>query len=252
MDSYDPQGDLAGRLEYHVQEYRSDFRKYWHLDAATCPPDFDAEYWSLVCLLDQVGSRILTTAHALRVDGELTALLKNHRPLEEPHETAKDLLWYEVAQSRAEIELAAQAVSRLWESKERLQTLLLHLSRFDVSARAAAYIDRMVQCYLWSMDTECAVMARSVLETALEELLPDDRMTDLGYRRGRFGFDFGKHCDAAEKIGLLSDTGLQYANEIRRAGNDAVHSTPGLHPSAFETLARTIVCLRELFPTTAY
>lgn len=132
MDSYVPDGDLAQLLDYHLQEYRSDYRQYWQLDAPSCPSGFDAEYWSLVRLLDQVGSRILTSAHALRVDEELASLLKNHRPLEEPHEAAEDLLWYEVAQSRAEIELADQAISRLWEGKARLRSLLLHLSRFDL------------------------------------------------------------------------------------------------------------------------
>jgi hypothetical protein len=252
MDSYWPETSLADLLDIHLQNYHDDFRKYWHLDAEACPPGLSADDWLLARLLDQVGARMLSSVHALRVDRELAAVLRNHRPLETPEDVAADLVRYDIARARAEIELASLAVSRLFEGKKRVAILLLLLSKFELSERAGAYADRMVQCFIWGLDTECAVMARSVLESALEETFPDEKMVALGFTRGRYGFEYWQYRDAATVTQLLSEERLKDVERIRTAGNEAVHAAPGLHPPAYQTVARTVACLRDLFPERSF
>jgi len=248
MDSYWPDGSLADLLDIHLLNYEKDFRAYWHLDAGSCPPDFSAEDWTLARLLDKVGEKLPAAARALRHDPEVLARVQEVRPWEPADAVAADLARYQIAQSRAEIELASEAVHRLFEGKKRLIQVQLLVSPHNWSSRALAFVDRMVQCFVWSFDTELTIMARSVMEAALEEAFSDDQMAQLGFARTRYGFQFWQYRDAASKTGRFNDQLLEALEQIRQAGNDAVHAAPGIHPKPIATLVRTVACLRALFP----
>lgn len=248
MDTYWPDSTLADLLDIHVQNYEQDFRDYWHLDEAECPEEMSEDDWRLVRLLDRVGAQLVKSAHMLRISADLQKLVESHKPFEDPLKLASSLVSYNVAQARAEIDLASAAVGKLFEGKRRLTFVLALLSQFDLSERATAYIDRMIQCYIWGLDTECVVMARSVIEAALEEVISHDEMTSLGFRGRRKGFALWEYQSAAAKTRRLSDKAMEWVEAIRQAGNEAVHAVPGLHGDSTVTLAQTVVCLRELFP----
>jgi hypothetical protein len=209
-----------------------------------------SEDWALARLLDKVGTKMLTSARMLRLHPELIALLKGERPWESPDEAASELAKYDVARTRAEIELAAQAVAKLFEGKSRLSLILLALSEFKLSDRAAAFVDRMVQCFIWGLDTETTVMARAVLEAALEDTISEQQLASLGKKRSRHGYTYAQYRDAAEELSLLEPDRLHDLDAVRVAANEAVHATPGIHPPAILTLLRTILCLRALLPGT--
>lgn len=250
-DTYWPDGTLADLLDIHVQNYEQDFREYWHLDNTERPEDLSAEEWTLVRLLDKVGVGSIPSAYALRVEPELSQLVVDFRPGDSVERTMRELSGYDVAQTCAEIDLASAAVQKLFEGKKRLATILHLLSKFELSPRAAAYVDRMVQCYVWGLDTECVVMARSVVEAALEEAFTDADMHAMGFVPKRHGFEYWQFRNAATRSGRFSADVLGCLEDVRRAGNDAVHASPGLHEDPIASIAYAVVCLRSLLPTAA-
>lgn len=247
-ETYWPEHSLADLLDLHVQNYETDFRAYWQLDASEAPDGMSAEEWELVRLLDRVGAKSMAVARELRVPSELAALLKERRPWDRPEIAAKELLRYNVAVDRAEIELGGEAVGRLAVGKDRLLLAHYFVQGHGLSARACAFVDRMVQCFIWSFDAELTIMARAVIEAALEEAIDEADLAKLGLKKGRHGFAFWQYRDAAVKLGILNESTLESVDEIRAAGNDAVHASPGLHPPAIRTLATVVHVLGALFP----
>lgn len=247
-DSYWPESTLADLLDIHVQNYEQDFRQYWHLDADTPPEDISADEWRLVQVLDKVGAAAIDSARSLRATSELAETLREYRPGEDVYNTVRHLVNYNVAQSRAEIELASAATGKLCEGKKRLAIIIQLLSEHSLSERALAYVDRMVQCYIWSLDTECVVMARSLVETALQDAIDESEMEAVGFKRKRHGFEFWQYRDGAKKLGRLNQEQLAVLDDLRHAANVAVHASPGLHDDPLKSVAYAVVCLRALFP----
>ena len=247
-DTYWPDSTLADLLDIHVQNYEQDFRKYWNLDAESPPEDLSLDEWRLVKVLDRLGRAAVPSARSLRILPELAEQLREYRPADDVHQTARELVNYNVAQSCAEIELAQASVHKLFEGKTRLMTVVQVLSEHELSERALAYVDRMIQCYIWSMDTECVVMARSVVETALQDAIPEDELEKAGFARKRHGFDFWQYRDAARALGRLDAQQLDSLDRLRHAANVAVHASPGLHEDPIVSLAYAVICLRALFP----
>jgi hypothetical protein len=249
MNTYDPDGTLVSWLELHVQNYEADFRAYWHLDAVSPPSDLSATDWALARLLDQVGGKMMASAQQLRLHPELVGIIRDHSAWESADFAAADLVNYHIAHARAEIDLAWSAVWRLSEGKKRLAIVMVFLSQFTLSERAAAFVDRMVQCFVWGLDTEMTVMARAVVEAALEERIPEVQLASLGIRKpNRWGYNFKQYLDAARRLNIVDAAALTSIGKIREAGNAAVHAVPGIHPSAIRTLVDTVLCLRALFP----
>ena len=250
MHSYDPKRTLADLLEDHVEEYAADFRTYWQLAGDTPPADFDEATWRFAKLLDRVGSKLVPSARTLRLHPELADVLRTERLLGRDIDGEDSPLKHGLAFARAEIDLAPEAVARIPESEQRLGFVLRLLSEFELSERASAYVDRMVSCYVMGLDTEMVILARSVIEIALEDALDDDVLYALNYKRGKYGYHLNQRIEAARESSRIDEATLSMLSRIRVEGNQAVHSAPGLHENAELTLVSTVVCLRALFPVT--
>lgn len=248
MDSYDPEQTLAGLLEYHVEEYAEDFRIYWQLAREEPPADFDDATWRFAKLLDGIGSKLIPSARTLRLHPELNERLRLERMRGASLEGDQSPLRHGLAFARAEIDLAREAIARIPQSEQRLAFVMRLLSEFELSERASAYVDRMVSCFMLGLDTEMVILARSVVEIALEDALDDESLHARGLRRGKYGYHLHQRIEVARETNLISQDVKELLSRLRHEGNDAVHSAPGLHLNAELTLASTVLCLRSLFP----
>jgi hypothetical protein len=248
LGTYEPDGNLSSYLELHVGNWETDFEEYWGLLAAEPPEGVEPADWELARLLDLVGRNLVGCAQMLTARPELAHVLRRSHPDEDPIGSLRDLSSYNVSRDRCEIQLAWEATSLLGAAKTRSMELLLFLSAFTLSPRAAAYLDRATQLYIWGFDPEVAVMCRAVLEAALEERIDESELLSLGQRRGKFGFQFYQYVEAAAQKGLISPENRKFADQIREAGNKAVHVSPGLEPEPFWLLASLTILLRDILP----
>jgi len=115
------------------------------------------------------------------------------------------------------VETIAQASAR---SCEALDCLV----RFQIGSRTAGFLSRLAELYIWGFDSSVYVVDRSVLEAALRERIPDDRVRQLINRGNQRQFVLGltEHIDAAFRLGLLTTTLAADAHHIRQMGNEAV------------------------------
>ena len=94
------------------------------------------------------------------------------------------------------------------------------------------------------MAPEFAVMARAVLDTALEEFVDDETV------RRAIGGD--RHIGLERRIeycgqeGVFDKQGKQAAGEIRDAGNQAAHMAPGLEPQMDRLLSGLMTALAQI------
>src|SRR5207244_9256240 len=127
----------------------------------------------------------------------------------------------------------------------RLQSLLNYLVTAH-NGRTNAFLAHVARCYCLDYRTELAVMCRAVLDTALQDLAPDERVrAKLGGRPGdRVGLS--RRLEYIDSLGLIRDDHLQAMRRIKRAGDDAVHVAPGLEPEPDALVADLLVALTAI------
>jgi hypothetical protein len=249
-DYYNPEsGGLTSLLEIMLDEYESDFRECWGMDRDQPPDDLDAADWRLAKALDKVSRTALESVHALVVSPSIHETLDSIRPGDNRTEAIREAAQYNITHHGLEVELARLAVGRVPVASERVHMLLLLVSNAKLGRRAAAYLDRATRLYVSGFDPECIVMSRSILEAALEDRLDDEEMARLGFKKGkRQSFSLKEYIEAAAETRLFSADEQEWADDIRTAGNMAVHVTPGLEPMAFDVLMNVAILIRRLFP----
>lgn len=152
---------------------------------------------------------------------------------------------YRVFRTFLEIESFERYGSLPGELADRVITLLEYLVGTE-SNRARQYLERVSKCYVLGLGSELAVMSRSVLESALESLELEPLVEEVRSVRGAPHASLSDWIEAASKAGLLDDRAREAADLVRKAGNDAVHSAPGVEPDAEEVLENLVVVLEAM------
>ena len=248
MSSYQPEDNLASWLSTFVDNYEAEFEEYWDLGGEAPSVGADAADWELGRVLDQIGKDLVASVHVLRLHPEVVERIALVNPGDPEVAAAKELSTNVVAYDRLEIELARQSVDRLFDAKERAFHLLGLLAKFAPSERASAYLDRTTRLYLWGFDEEVAILCRATLEASLEERVSDADLASCGFSRGRYGYTVHQYIVGAETLGLVPEGFAELANEVRDAGNRAVHAAPGLGQKPFELVIKLWLLLLMLFP----
>ncbi len=155
------------------------------------------------------------------------------------------------------IDLARSAVEKAREGTRRAMRLLASLTDTSVSARAEAYLQRVAQSYIWGFDTEAVMLARSVLESALEEKVPHQRVIEAlakspeSFRRSQqerlgkgYPSELVDRINAAPVLGVLSVDVAKMATDIRIRGNNAVHKN--VNSDSLDTIEKLVTVLNAL------
>jgi hypothetical protein len=96
------------------------------------------------------------------------------------------------------------------------------------AADVSAFLERLAGLYLWGFDSECYVLARATLESALKQSMSDEEVRSALGRRDvpkRYP-DLGDRINAARVRKLLTSDDAKIAHKIRQDGNDVVHEFP--------------------------
>jgi hypothetical protein len=103
------------------------------------------------------------------------------------------------------------------------------IERGLVPDRVKRYWQEAHRCYLYGFPIACAVLCRSILESALVELIDPDRRIHQMLAEGARKFSrpkesyIGRLVEEATKRNILTDDRPKCAIEVRDAGNDAIH-----------------------------
>jgi len=142
------------------------------------------------------------------------------------------------------------AWKRFGSSPHSVASRTLELLDYLVRARGErtkAYLSRVAKCYIRGMDTELAVMARAVLEAALEAAPLEDAVDQvMRNSRGKRFVPLDGLIEAASLAGAFDEDARLAAHAIREAGNSAVHKAPGLEPPGEDVLRDLKVALESI------
>lgn len=243
-------GDLATAIEAAVEEYSLEFDKWLEQDGTFTPSM--GEMGGIPALAQ--ASRSLAHSddskralQAVRRLEEANAELWNH--LENIDRLLDDAvsrgLIYGSPELWEQFHEIKGNIARIWVTKERaLQVCAWRI--YGVSPTEMArrmrdifealrenpgkfpdfYLRRVADCYVKGLIAEFAVMARAALESALKQVITDEVVRSSVGAGPRVTLE--RRCEAALALGHLSEDGFRAAQEIRKAGNDAVHFRPAL------------------------
>jgi hypothetical protein len=111
----------------------------------------------------------------------------------------------------------------------KVEVLLRHV-RTSAGERTSSYLAAVSRCYLLGLVPEMAVMARAVMESALEERIEEESVrARVGPDRGRVGL--GQYIEYAFAEGIFDHATREAAKRLKSKGDDAIHSAPGLEGS---------------------
>lgn len=267
---------LGAALEFAESDFREDFADVWRLEAASPPAGMDHDDWlacrrvygmarqvadvaMLLVRRKGIGEQRLAVGDQLQADAQahnqhLDELLESVKPHLEPHDFARvraqlDRPSADDPRSRRDIfvntlQLAARSIfpPTLDEVAVRIEALV----KFAVSAqneRTNAFLGRVATCYCLGLQTELAVMARAVLDTALQEVVPDEPVRQaLGIpKRDRVGLS--ARLRYIDHLDLISGAPRHAMDRLKRAGDDAVHTAPGLEPQPDSIMSDLLAAL---------
>lgn len=259
--------------------YPNDFEVFWGLRDETCPEYLEADDWEeyrrLYNLASRLGQGVVHLVRPRRLpERTLTGLGELRREADHEEQLLQDLvsklrdqgagdvadqiremvIHGSVGGSRAQAAFFQNAMEIVAHNHfgydlggyaERMIELIDHLTRTE-NARTQAYLARVAECYIRGMDPEFAVMARAVMETALERVLPEEAARSL-VRMGKSGrLGLGGHIDAAVTAGMVEDEVEQAMQRIKDAGDHAVHEAPQMAPRASQLIENLSLVLRHL------
>ena len=258
-----PGFSLGLALEFAESDFREDFVDAWGLEADAPPEGIDHDDW-LTCrrvygIADQVanvalllvrrkglgpqrlaiGSQLAEEARSREEQlNELLEAVKPHLTSEAFARVQNQLETPSASDPRSHrdiftntLQLAARRIfpPSLDEVALRLEALVRYVvgSQND---RTNAFLSRVATCYCLGLRTELAVMARAVIDTALQEVVLDENV------RPALRLPSHQRVGLSSRIQYLDNFGLFSADErrsmlrIKDAGDNAVHTTPGLEP----------------------
>ena len=137
-----------------------------------------------------------------------------------------------------EVAAARQFVDGMAGVTSRAQEIVWLALNTQPSRRVTAYLSRLGRCYVAGFDAEVVILCRSVLDTALRDVVGDgcSGPTSMAGR-----------IECLRERGDLSAECVSAAHQIRIRGNKAVHEEPADSTAALDTVRKTMMVLSELF-----
>jgi len=103
------------------------------------------------------------------------------------------------------------------------------------------YFEEAHQCYLYGFNIACAVLCRSILESALIQRFDPQRKIP----KGSYGY-FQTLVEIAERKGILKPDRPSAALDVRDAGNDAIHGVEAFNKKWKSRIDEILVSTRKV------
>lgn len=270
---------LGVELDLSADRFAEAFEVEWGLNRAEAPEGMDADSW-LACkrvygIAGQVAETALRLVREKGVgDGRLTEgdrLTEEAREVERKHNEIRETLGpYLTHDQRLDLErllrqpsaddprsrravfentlqLAARAtLGSSWDNVAWRMERLAGLAVRSQNPRCDSYLGRVATCYCLDLRTECAVMCRAVVETALEDVTDDDEVRKALRLSQREPIVLATRIAYLDKMELI-DTEIRAAiDRIREGGNSAAHAMPGLEPDLDSLLEDMVEALNAI------
>ncbi len=271
-----PGFSLGAALEFAESDFEEDFLKVWGLDADAPPEGVERDDWLACRRIYGIASQIAEVAlllvrqkgigpqrlatgsqladEARSRDEQLSELLESVEPHLAPEVFARvrDQLEAPSAsdpRSHRDIfvntlQFAARRIfpPSLDEVASRLEALVRYVvgSQND---RTNAFLGRVANCYCLGLRTELAVMARAVLDTALQDVVPDDSVRQALKTPKHQRVGLSSRLQYLDNFGLVAKAARHAMGRIKTAGDNAVHTTPGLEPDPDSIMSDLVTAL---------
>jgi hypothetical protein len=272
-----PDLDLQDQIDNVFDQYPHEFRDFWGLDSTVTPGNLDADDWEARKDLSRLAKRISAVAVTLArpaklPEGDLQAPAHLRAAAEEAGKHISDLLEQLTSQLPDRADEIAALFSRLRLEEDAryrffLACLQLELSAFLVDPRdlaertvelsqyvsrvrgerAIQYLARVSRCYLYGMNAELAVMARSALEALLDHEIPEAQVRAVRRLSSNQRTGLTDYIQVAQGT-LLTGDAIRAAWKVKQLGDDAVHvstETVGDPHEVLENLVLVLKCLES-------
>lgn len=274
---------LGAALQFAQTDFQEDFLELWGLDESAPPPHLDRDDWlaarqvhgraqqigAIAMLLLKrkgvgpqglaLGSQLSqeASAYARRIE-ETLALVADSIPAEDfaqlegrlkSGDTVDPLTRRMIFENTMQIEATKLLPRTLDAVAARLEALVGYvvLAR---GARTNRYLARVASCYCLDLRAELAVMARAVLDAALQEFLHDDAIRKDRRVGPHSRVGLGDRLGYIKSLDLAKPAELDAMHAIKKGGDVAVHDEPGKEPQPDATMANLVASLNaiERFP----
>ena len=261
---YEPDEDgwsASNWLGAYASVMYNEYLDYWELQNVPNDSQLSDDQRAHFLALKELADTLTPCLHSLSISPE--AIAKVRRWLEHigaadaaaklsPDTAAKitrAISSHAIIRDGIQIDLALYACDGLLAGAEqRAATLIELVGSRTLSDRAAAYLDRATNLYLWGFEPESVVMCASVLEAAYEERFTADELFRLQIRKKGLEFEPYEYEQAALAAKVFSLADKKLATRIRRARNDTLHNAPNVALAGAEALKATATLLTKLFP----
>ncbi len=266
---------LDDAFDIAESEYAEDFRAYWGFDTKQTPEGLEEDEWRELQRMQGLAHQIAEVAASLlqrkglgkdrllepqllASEAERANVLVHqfldmvskedwvaaHQALL-PTDPSDPRTRFNVFRNALQLEAARLFPYSPAQTASRLSSLVQFLVRFPGS-RAAAYLSRVAKCYVLDMRPELAVMARAVLDAAIEEFADDASVRRLLRLSSNERIGLDARIQFCAVTGAFDEACVRAARIVKRAGDTAVHSAPGLEAVADEILEALTVALAAL------
>lgn len=274
-----PEYSLGAAFDWAIRDFQDDLHDLYGIGAKEPPEDLDFDQWRSYVDLHRLVRKLATGAsHLVRPTRTREDQLTLPQILEEEARERSDLIRNALERLKGRLDeeewrdlrwalspghpddprtrraffdncLQLEVMERFpsWPDlmADRLERLLGHMLRAP-GETTRGYLGRVAECYIREMPTEFAVMARAVLDQAIQERLPDEEvLVEVGSGKGGF-VDLERRIQACFSKDLFGQAEFDAANDIRIAGRDAAHFTPGLEGDMDELLGKLSLVLHAL------
>lgn len=261
MDEYDPTEDWSPSswLGAYASDLWNSYLDYWELQNIPDESELTQEDRARNSALYAFVEAVVPCLHTLSVE---SAVLEKVRAFlvefgvdtsiddDTAARVARAVQGLPIVRDGIRLDLAMQATDNLLRGAEQRASILVSLIALRrLSDRAAAFLDRATQLYLWGFEPEAVVMCASVLEAAYEARFPGEEMFRLQVTRKGAEFQPHEYEQAAIAAQVFSLMDKRAAEAIRRARNDTLHNVPNVTLGAEKALNETANLLNKLFPT---
>jgi hypothetical protein len=276
MIERDASFSLDDALDLAETEYRGDFIDYWGVEASTCPDWLTEDEWlecrrlyGLAQKMANIGTTLLRRKgvgqgqlseaawihqEAKTFQGQVESVLERiedvqlrselQEILELPFRPSDPRTKHSLFQSTLELEVAAAIPYSPGRMADKLRTLAQHLVSTG-NTRAVKYLSRVARCFLLDMPEEFAVMARTVLDVSLQEILSDDGAV-LKQVGGGPHVTLDTRLRYCESMGIFEGDVLRAARNVKRVGDDAAHGLIQSEPNLEALLAELDAAMNAL------
>jgi hypothetical protein len=151
-----------------------------------------------------------------------------------------------------ELRLLDDGTDRIASAFDRALSLVPLLTKQSVNVFTEKYLARVARLYLWGFDPEVYVMCRAALDSALQDLLVQERVREVLGLGDSAQISLGVRVQLARYSdpALLSDRTWALAYWLKEDGNDVIHTDPHLqlHHRSSREAVESLVEILESFP----